>query len=161
MDSPLCPACAQALNEFFGTEDSAVLEIELKAYRRLIRRRRYCPSCHCGCVPGIVSAPAPNRLIERGKFGGVGHRAARQVPVRQTKPALAAGPGPPRARHAAGTLAGGLQALAPLFDPLVHAMLAKLRIEQHWHADETRWAVFVPVDGKVGHRWYLWVYHVA
>ena len=27
-------------------------------------------------------------------------------------------------------------------------MLAKLRSEQHWHADETRWAVFVPMEGK-------------
>ena len=38
-------------------------------------------------------------------------------------------------------------------------MLAKLRSEQHWHANETRWAVFVPREGKVGHRGYLWVYH--
>ncbi len=38
-------------------------------------------------------------------------------------------------------------------------MLGKLRSEQHWHADETRWAVFAPVEGKTGHRWYLWVYH--
>ena len=60
-----------------------------------------------------------------------------------------------------GTSAGGLQALAPLFEPLAGAMLAKLRSEQHWHADETQWAVFVPVDGKVGHRWYLWDYHSA
>ena len=69
LDSPQCPACGEALNEFPGTEDSEVLEIEVKAYRRLIRRRRYRPACHCGCVPGIVSAPAPYRLIERGKFG--------------------------------------------------------------------------------------------
>ena len=53
----------------------------------------------------------------------------------------------------------GLQTLAPMFEPLQAAMLAKLRSEQHWHADETRWAVFVPMEGKVGHRWYLWVYH--
>jgi transposase len=50
--------------------------------------------------------------------------------------------------------------MAPMFAPVVDAMLAKLRSEQHWHADETRWAVFVPMEGKVGHRWYLWVYRV-
>ena len=27
------------------------------------------------------------------------------------------------------------------------------------HADETRWAVFVDLADKVGHRWYLWVFH--
>ncbi len=38
------------------------------------------------------------------------------------------------------------------------ALLAKVRSEPHWHADETRWEVFADVDGKVGHRWYLWVF---
>src|SRR5262249_47086369 len=28
-----------------------------------------------------------------------------------------------------------------------------------WHADETRWLVFASVEGKVGYRWYLWVFH--
>ena len=30
-----------------------------------------------------------------------------------------------------------------------------------WHADETRWLVFASVEGKVGYRWYLWVFHAA
>jgi transposase len=37
-------------------------------------------------------------------------------------------------------------------------LLDKLRSEPHWHADETRWQVFVELEGKVGHRWYLWVF---
>jgi len=56
LDCPQCPACGESLDEFPGTEDSQVLEIEVKAYRRLIRRRRYRPTCQCGCVPGIVTA---------------------------------------------------------------------------------------------------------
>ncbi len=51
LDRPQCPACGEFLDEFPGTEDSEVLEIEVKAYRRLIRRHRYRPTCHCGC-PG-------------------------------------------------------------------------------------------------------------
>lgn len=27
------------------------------------------------------------------------------------------------------------------------------------HVNETRWAAFVALEGKVGHRWYLWVFH--
>jgi len=27
------------------------------------------------------------------------------------------------------------------------------RSEQRWHCDETRWAVFTEIEGKVGHRW--------
>ena len=30
-----------------------------------------------------------------------------------------------------------------------------------WHADETRWLVFATWEGKVGYRWYLWVFHAA
>ncbi len=44
-------------------------------------------------------------------------------------------------------------------EPLERALVSKLRSELHWHADETRWAVFVQIEGKVGHRWYLWVFH--
>ncbi len=31
--------------------------------------------------------------------------------------------------------------------------------EKRWHADETRWMVFAETEGKIGHRWYLWVFH--
>jgi transposase len=46
-----------------------------------------------------------------------------------------------------------------LFEPINTQLLARLRSAQHWHADETRWATFVDIEGKVGHRWYLWVFH--
>ncbi|MBK6973333.1 MAG: IS66 family transposase [Sterolibacteriaceae bacterium] len=57
-----------------------------------------------------------------------------------------------------GTLTGGLQAIAPLFEPVYEALLDELRAGAHWHADETRWEVFVDIEGKRGHRWYLWVF---
>ncbi|MCP3883827.1 MAG: IS66 family transposase, partial [Sulfitobacter sp.] len=56
-----------------------------------------------------------------------------------------------------GTLAGGLQALAPLFEPVLEALYCKQMSEQLFHNDETRWEVFVDLPGKVGTRWYLWV----
>ena len=58
-----------------------------------------------------------------------------------------------------GTLTGGLRALAPLFKPLEEALLSRLQSENRWHADETRWRVFAETEGKIGHRWYLWVFH--
>jgi transposase len=33
--------------------------------------------------------------------------------------------------------------------------------EKLFHGDETRWEVFEEVDGKTGHRWYLWVMQSA
>lgn len=160
LDWPQCPACGEPLHEFPGSDDSEVLEIDVKAYRRVIRRRRYRCGCGCGVVPGIVTAPAPPRLIERGKFGisvwvtvlldkflygRPSHRLLQEL----------ADHGLPMS---AGTLAGGLQTLAPLFVPLNEALREKLRSEPHWHADETRWEVFVELEGKLGHRWYLWVF---
>ena len=38
LDSPHCPQCGLALEQFAGTQDSEVLEIEVKAYRRVIQR---------------------------------------------------------------------------------------------------------------------------
>ena len=155
-----CPACGSALQAFPGTEDSEVLEIEVQAYRRLIRRRRYRPVCSCGQLAGIVTAPAPARLIERGKcgisvwvdalldkflYGRASERWLQQMADRGV--ALSA-----------GTLCGGLQTIAPLFEPLYQALLPQLREEPHWHADETRWEVFVERAEKAGHRWYLWVF---
>ena len=163
LDEPQCPACGSPLAVFPGTDDSEVIEIEVRAYRRIIQRRRYRPRCRCGCVPGIVAAPAPARLIERGKFGIsvwlevlldkflYGHPSHRLL-------AALADHG---LKLSAGTLTGGLKALAPLFEPLEQALLAKLRSQGHWHADETRWQVFEDVVGKVGHRWYLWVFQSA
>jgi transposase len=39
-----CPECGQAFKEFAGTEDAQVLEIDVKAYRRVIHRHRYWPT---------------------------------------------------------------------------------------------------------------------
>ena len=33
--------------------------------------------------------------------------------------------------------------------------------EKLFYGDETRWEVFEEVEGKTGHRWYLWVMHSA
>jgi transposase len=160
MPSPNCPACGEALEDFPGTEDSAVLEIEVQAYRRVIRRQRYRPTCSCGKLAGIVTAAAPGRLIERGKFGIsvwvdalldkflYGRASTRWIQSMVDR----------GVRISAGSLSGGLRAIAPLFAPLYQALLPRLREEPHWHADETRWEVFVEREGKAGHRWYLWVF---
>lgn len=161
LDDPRCSNCGRALQDFPGTEESEVIEIEVQAYRRVIRRRRYRALCNCGCTPGIVTAPPPSRLIERGKFGvsvWVSVLLDKYLYGRPSHRLLQ-----DLADHglnmSPGTLAGGLQAIAPLFEPLEQALVAKLRSQPHWHADETRWAVFVVIEGKAGHRWYLWVFH--
>ena len=160
LDSPACPQCGLGLAEFPGTEDSQVHEIEVQAYRRVIRRRRYRPVCQCGCVSGIVSAPPLRRLIARGKYGISVWTTVLLDKFLYGRPShrLLQDLADHGLHMPAGTLAGGLRAIAPLFEPLEQAMVLKLRSEEHWHADETRWAVFTDIQGKSGHRWYLWVF---
>jgi transposase len=59
---------------------------------------------------------------------------------------------------AAGTVAGGLERLEPLFHPLYEALLARNAESTFAQADETRWMVFIDLEGKTGHRWWLWVF---
>ena len=59
---------------------------------------------------------------------------------------------------ALGTVTDGLKKIAPLFLPIYEALIAKNIEENLWHSDETRWLVFVLVEGKVGYRWYMWVF---
>ncbi|HEY9108484.1 MAG TPA: IS66 family transposase [Roseateles sp.] len=159
--SPHCPGCGLGLADFPGTEDSEVVEIEVQAYRRVIRRRRYRPVCTCGCLPGIVTAPLPAQLIARGKFGVSVWTQVLLDKFLYGRPSnrLLADLADHGLRMAPGTLAGGLEQLAPLFEPLYAALATKLRSQSQWHADETRWLVFVKKEDKAGYRWYLWVFH--
>jgi transposase len=137
------------------------LEVEVKAHRRLVHRRRYRPTCACGVHPGVVTAPPPPRLIPKSPFGvsiWVHVLLDKYLFQRPTQRLLA-----DWRSHgldlAEGSLTGGLQQLLPLFEPLYEALIARSQQQHLWHADETRWLVFASVEGKVGYRWYLWVFH--
>jgi transposase len=158
--SPCCPKCGEPLEVFPGTDECEVVEIEVRAYRRRFRRQRYRRVCRCEGTPRIVAAPPPPRLIPRGKWGisvWVDMLLDKFEYVRPSFRGLA---------HlkdlgvslSPGTLCGGFQQIAPLFVPLYQACLPQLRNDKQWNADETRWEVFVELEGKTGHRWYLWVF---
>ena len=53
------------------------------------------------------------------------------------------------------TITGGLQRILPLLEPIYEAMVERQLSERHWHADETRWMVFEPIENKNFSRWYL------
>ncbi len=62
------------------------------------------------------------------------------------------------ANIAAGTLVGTLKPLVEMLEPLYEAIKEVNRREPWWQADETHWKVFIEYLGKVGHRWWLWVF---
>ena len=61
-----CPKCGKLFDPFPGTEDSDEIHWEVRIVRRVHKRRRYTPTCDCGAVPGIVTAPVPPKLIPKG-----------------------------------------------------------------------------------------------
>ena len=57
----------------------------------------------------------------------------------------------------AGTVNDGLKRIEPMLKPIYEALLQRNRLGGLHQADETRWRVFVLLDGKKGHGWWLWV----
>jgi transposase len=158
-----CPQCGLPYAPFPGTEDSEVVEVEVKAHVRRIKRRRYQPTCTCPGRPVIITAPGPAKLIPKGAYGDsiwVQVVLDKFLFYRPTSRLLASfrllG-----LNISQGTITGGLKRLASLFEPVYQAILAHNQQETHLHADETRWLVFEEVHGKVGYRWYVWVFKSA
>ncbi len=156
-----CPCCGLPFEPFPGSEDSTILEIDVRAYRRIIRRKRYKPTCTCPDNRGIITAPAPAKLIPKCTFGDsiwVELLLDKYLFYRPTYRLLAS-----LATHgmnlSQGSLTDGLKRLTPLFEPIYQKLVEHSRKQKLWHADETRWLVFVICEGKVGYRWYLWVFH--
>ena len=155
----VCPQCGAALSPS-DTEDSEQIEIEVRAYRRRIRRRRYQRAGSCSSCPRtFTAAPAP-KLIPKGVLGvsvWVEILLDKFASYRPTERLLA------QWRSlgldvAAGTVAGGLERLEPLFQPLYDALLRRDAAAAFAQADETRWMVFAAQEGKTGYRWWLWVF---
>ena len=157
-----CPACGDEYGAH-GSEDSEQLEIEVRAYRRVIKRRRYRRSCQCAAAPRLLTAPAPPRLIPKGILGisvWVTVLIDKYLLYRPTYRLLA----DLRAHGldlAQGTITDGMRRLAPLFAPLREALIERSRTAAHWHADETRWQVFEETSEDACQRWCLWVFWSA
>lgn len=158
-----CSQCGLPFADFPGTEDSLILEVEVRAHRRIIRRRRYRPTCSCAAHPGIITAPPAPRLIPKSILGvsiWVTLLLDKYLFYRPTYRLLA-----DWATHdldlSSGTVTDGLRRLVPLFEPVYEALVRRSQGQTLWHADETRWLVFAGMEGKVGFRWYLWVFHSA
>jgi transposase len=157
---PCCSKCRLPFEELSSTEDSEQVEVVVQAHVRVIKRKRYRKTCQCPKVPDIITAPAPGKLIPKGKLG-----ISVWVEVILMK-YLWAWPLNRLLQYwltvgidiSSGTIIGGLQFFKPLLVPVVGAFHAHQLTEGYAQADETTWKVFEQVAGKVGNRWYLWVF---
>jgi len=162
LDQAQCPICGCPYQEasFLDTDDSELIEMKVEAYRRKILKKQYKKGCQCAGVPGIITAPGPAKLIDKGKIGIsvwvhlLLEKYLYQRPINRLLESFKdiEYDVPP------GTIGGGLKKLAPLFEPVLEEIIKKNQSERHLHADETRWLVFEFIDGKKSHRWYMWVF---
>ncbi len=158
-----CGICGQAHQRLPLSEESELVEVEVRAHRRHIRRAVYRRGCQCEGGGGlIIAAPEPRVypkatlgvsvwtevLLDKYLYGRPTYRLCQALADRGIE-------------LSPGTLTEGLRRLEPLFEPLLAALHEKQLSEAHVHGDETRWEVFEAVEGKVGHRWYLWVFRSA
>jgi transposase len=158
-----CPSCGEPFWPFPGAEESSIIEVEVQAHRRRIYRPQYQKMCGCPGVPGLVTAPPAPRVVPKSPLGvSVWTRVLLDKylygrPTSRLCQELSHH-GLPLAQ---GTLTDGLQRLKVLFEPLMPVLYERQMTEKRFHGDETRWEVFEDVEGKVGHRWYLWVMQSA
>ena len=161
-DKACCPSCQLPFAPMGFTDPTTILEIEVRAYRRTIKRQRYRPRCVChGTGPApIIAAPAVPRVLPKSPFGVsiwteilldkfAYYRPTYRLLGSIRSHGLDLSP---------GTVTGGLQQIAPLFEPIYKGFIERSRLEKFWHADESRWPVFEKIEGKATNRWYMWLF---
>ena len=156
-DARACSCCGRPYAAV-GAEQSTLVEIEVRAHKRVIRRPRWRRTCDCASSPAEVSAPPAPRLFANTPCGTsvwsrfLYERYACFRPLNRVS-AWLSDQGLP---VSAGTLADGVPRFAPLFDPVGEAILAHRNEAALRHADETTWRVRALRDaGRSGRAW-LW-----
>ena len=137
-----CAACGKPYVAN-GAAQSSLLEIEVRAHRRVIRRPRWRRTCGCASSPSEVSAPPVPRLFPNTAYGeSVWSRVLYEHyaclrPVHRVSAWL----GDQGLPVAAGTLANSVPRFVALFEPLGEAIRAHQGDAAVRHADETGWRV--------------------
>lgn len=157
-----CPQCGQ-VNPLIASEDeSEIIEIEVKGYRRKIIKKKRRKGCHCdNGLPAILTAKGPGRLLPRSPYGVsiwvelLLNKFRYAIPVNRSIHRLE----DIEMSLPVGTLTDGLARLLPLFEDLYEKIKEQNLSAELWGGDETGYKVFVPIEGKVGNLWQLWVFH--
>ena len=125
-----CPSCGLPLVEMSNTDDTTVIEtLEVRGYRRTIRRKKYKRSCTCPGTKGITTAEGPAKLMPHSRYGAsvwihiIIRKYRLQIPVDRILKNLALhGLSIPK-----GSVGDGLKRLAPLFEPVYQALEERSR----------------------------------
>jgi len=160
-DEKRCNICKQPFKSFPDLEEGETIEVEVKAYRRRVRRKRYKKECNCKPQSSrVVTARSPGKVVPKGKLGIsvwvtllTGKYLFYQPIERQLKELELSG-----VSIAAPTVTDGFKRIKSLLEPVYDAIAERNREEDHWHVDESRWMVAEKVEGKESTRWWIWVF---
>jgi len=159
-DAKVCDCCGKPFVYLGFNDDREQIEIETTVYRRVIRRKRYRQTCDCSGRPRTITAPLPPKLLPKSIYGTslwthlLLEKYHLQRPMHRTIEQLRL----LGLSLAPGTIADGLKRIEPLLTPIYDAIRTHHVQSKYFHADETRWRVFVDRAGKMGHRWWLWLF---
>ena len=158
LDIPKCSKCGTIYIPN-GSKNSETIEVEVRAYKRIFNCCCMKKNCSCKGIPNNITTLAPPKVIPKSPYGNsiwVDVLLNKFYYCQPTNRLLSqyAEMGLP---ISAGSIAGGLQKLKELFQPVYDALYSQQMTENRFHSDESGWKVFESITGKVGNRWWLWV----
>jgi transposase len=156
----VCLCCNAPYTDMGATEDSDVIEVEVQAHIRRLKRKKYRRTCNCQSQPIILTAPQAPKVLPKSHLGNsvwvyfLMQKYWHGQPLHRSIQGLSS-------HHLAipvGTVVWGFLRLLPLFRCIYQKIVEKSLSDKHWHADETGWKVFEALEGKANNRWFLWIF---
>jgi len=144
-----------------GAKTSEEIDWDVVIRRKMHRRLKYRKTCRCPSSPAFITAPTPAKLIPKGilSSGAVAHLLVEKFelgrPVSSSLRLMRMASG---VDISEGTAAGVMRRMSPFLRPLYAGIIERNRLASRWHADETRWGVYEDIEGKSGHKWWMWVF---
>jgi len=159
-DAKVCACCGKPLADLGNSDAVEQIEMETIVYRRVSCRKRYRRTCDCAYQQRTVTAPLPAKVLPKSIYGTslwmhlLLEKFHLQRPMHRTIEQFRL----LGLDLAPGTIADGLKRIKPLFAPVYDAIRDRHVQSAYFHADETRWKVFVEKSGKTGRLWWLWLF---
>lgn len=154
-----CADCGETMLPV-GNEESSEVDVELRVFRRKHIRQKCGHYCKIKGKWVTKTAPPAPKVFPKSGYG-IGfwiytllskyylHQPTNRLRKQFKHKGLSV---------SQGTITNGHQKIHEQIKPLIKEIKRYSRTKNHWHIDDTGWKVFVPLKGKEGFKWYLWVF---
>jgi transposase len=160
-DEKYCPCCKAPYEAIEDYVEGDTIEIEVKAYKRRVRRKKYIRPCKCTDLPKFFTAPSPGKIIPKGSIGNsvwteiLLSKFLFFTPTnRLLKDLELSGIFLPPS-----TIIDGMKKIKALLKPCYDHICDRNKTGERWHVDETRWLVYEKTEGKNSVNWFIWTFN--